>query len=258
MQQSNFPWRTAILGIVVVIIALLIWHFASKSRDDVRNTVTTIADVVKKTAPEIAEKFKTGRITETFRESVIQVKSTGGDILELATSRNDETFTRSEENKAFRGYLNLGTTTSEIRVPVTFRYHLRLSDPWTLEARSNVCRVLAPPIRPSLPPALHTDQMVKRTESGWAEFNSQQKMQELEKTITPKLNERAMDETHLALVREQCRKSVAEFVKAWLMKEDYWRTDGFSSIIVRFPDEKAQGAVPAFSDQPTIRLENAK
>jgi hypothetical protein len=82
--------------------------------------------------------------------------------------------------------------------------------------------------------------------------------QELEKTITPKLNQRAMDETHLALVREQCRKSVAEFVKAWLMKEDYWRTDGFSSIIVRFPDEEAQGAVPAFTDQPTIRLENVK
>ena len=248
------------VGVVVIIISLLVWQFASRSRDQFKDSVTSVANFVKTTAPAIAEKFKTGQITETFRESVVQVKSTGGDLLELATIKNDETFTKSEENRAFWGRLDLGTTTSEIRVPVTFRYHLRLSDPWTLETRSNVCVVLAPPIRPSLPPALHTDQMVKRTDSGWAEFKAQQKMNELEKSITPKLDQRSGDETHLALVREQCRQSVAEFVKTWLMKEDHWREDRFSSIIVRFPDEREPGSgkTVAFPDQTTITLKGSQ
>jgi hypothetical protein len=41
------------------------------------------------------------------------------------------------------------------------------------------------------------------------------------------------------LVREEGRKTVAEFVRDWLLREDQWRTDRFHTIKVIFADEPA-------------------
>jgi len=127
-------------------------------------------------------------------------------------------------------------------VPVTYRYHLRLSDPWRLDVSGQTCIVVAPVIRPSLPPASHTDKMEKKSDEGWGRFNAREQMTDLEKSITPTLTGYAADEKHLAFVREQCRKTVAEFVKTWLLKEDHWRSDRFHAIKVIFADET--NAVP--------------
>jgi hypothetical protein len=79
--------------------------------------------------------------------------------------------------------------------------------------------------------------MEKRAERGWARFNASEQMADLEKSITPTLNKYAANAKHLSLVREECRKSVAEFVRDWLLKEDQWRTDRFHTIKVVFSDE---------------------
>src|SRR5204863_7545034 len=144
-----------------------------------------------------------------------------------------------------------GKTVSEIRVPVTYRYHLRLSDPWQLDVLGQSCIVFAPRIRASLPPAIHTDRMEKNSEAGWGRFNAREQMTDLEKSITPTLSQYASDGKHTALAREQCRKTVAEFVKTWLLKEDHWRTDRFRTIKVIFADET--NAVPE-QVLPTIQL----
>jgi hypothetical protein len=157
-------WIAAVLlviGIVVALVAIGIFETASP-----------ILSVIK-SLPEIAGKFKTGTITTTFKESIPEVTSTQGDILELATSRSDEFFRREDSMSILRNTIFLGATVSEIRVPVTFRYHVRLSDSWRLAARGNVCVVLAPRVRPSQPPAIHTDLMEKMSENGWARFNKE-------------------------------------------------------------------------------------
>jgi hypothetical protein len=56
----------------------------------------------------------------------------------------------------------------------------------------------------------------------------------------------------VGLVRETCRKRVAEFVRDWLLREDQWRSDGFSGITVTFEDE---GKDPASLPSPTLRRE---
>ena len=53
-------------------------------------------------------------------------------------------------------------------------------------------------------------------------------MSTLEKSLTPRLNGYARTEEHLGVVREHARKTVAEFVRQWLMKEDHWREDRFA------------------------------
>jgi len=80
--------------------------------------------------------------------------------------------------------------------------------------------------------------MEKKSAQGWGRFNARQQMDELEQSITPTLINYAHDENHLSLVREACRKTVAEFVRDWLLKEEQWRTDRFHTIKVVFEDEQ--------------------
>jgi hypothetical protein len=252
--RKSFPWATAMIAAALVIIAAFALFAYLKTLRGVKDT----ADKVISAVPEIARNFITGNITHTFRESIPQITSTQGDILELAVSRCDETFKRTDEKWAGWGWVYLGTTVAEIRVPVSFRYHLRLSDPWRLAARDQVCLVMAPAIRPTLPPAIHTDELERRAESGWARFDKNDQLDALERSMTPTLNQRARDPAHLQLVREACRQSVAGFVKKWLMREGQWRSDRFTSIVVLFPDEAAVSSdndLSLLRHEPTLRLE---
>ena len=239
-RPRTFPWKTAIIALTVIILALIgAWLLTAPARE----------------ARAVAEKFRTGHITTTFIEDIPVVTSTHGDILELATLTSTETFGREESTTLAWGYLPTSTTTAEIRVPATYRYHLRLSGNWHLATRGNVCVVLAPPIEPSLPPAIDTARMEKRAASGWASFDKNQMLDALEKSITQHLSKRAANDKHLNLVREQCRRSVAEFVQKWLMKNLQW-PEKLNAIVVVFPDEKefsTDAALSGYSAQPILQ-----
>ncbi|MEM7352666.1 MAG: hypothetical protein AAF657_17840, partial [Acidobacteriota bacterium] len=178
-----------------------------------------------------------GDVTESFIASIPEIHGTGAGNLELATSDVVETFTRSDERFVLWDRVSLGTTTTEIKVPVTYRYHLQLADPWQVEVSGQVCLVRAPAIRPTQPPAIHTDRMERRAEESWLRFDADEQFAELQQTITPRLIERARDERHIALVREESRRTVAEFVRTWLLKEGQWSNDRFHTIKVVFADE---------------------
>jgi len=200
----------------------------------------------------VAEKFHSGTITNRFLAAIPELSSARTGLLELATAQVTETFIRSEEKRIFWDWISLGETVTEIRVPVTYRYHVRLADPWRLETSGQTCVVHAPSLRPSLPPAIRTEKMEKKTERGWLESNADQQMTDLEKSITPTLEEYAKDKHHLDFVREECRKTLAEFVKSWLLKEDYWRSDRFHTIVVLFEDETS---VAPERERPTLQLQ---
>jgi hypothetical protein len=238
--RRQFPWVTAIIAATVLALALigaallfLSWHKLGA----------------------LAGQFKTGHITTTFSEDIPTIVSTHGDVLELATLTSTETFTREDTTTYAWGYLPASTTTAEIRVPVTYRYHLRLSEPWHLATRGNVCIVQAPQFQASLPPAIDTGRMEKRAANGWATFDKTVLLDELEKDITRHISKRATDPKHLDLVREQCRKSVAEFVKKWLADKLQW-PDRINAIIVVFPDEKSfnnDADLSGYSAEPILQ-----
>ncbi len=238
--RRQFPWATAILAATVIALALIAagllvksWHFFGA----------------------VAERFRTGQITTTFSEDIPIIVSTHGDVLELATLTSMETFSHEEITTYAWGYLPASTTTAEIRVPVTYRYHLRLSDPWRLATRGNVCIVQAPQFQASLPPAIDTGRMEKRAESGWASFDKNVVLDALEKDITRHISKRAMDPRHLDLVREQCRRATAEFVKKWLADKFQW-PNRINAIIVVFPDEKSfrnDDALMNYSAEPILK-----
>jgi hypothetical protein len=155
------------------------------------------------------------------------------------------TFSKSDTRKILWDWVSLGETVSEIRVPATYRYHVQLDGYWKLEVHDHICMVIPPSIRPSLPVAIYTDQMEKKTTSGWARFDKQDQLDELERSITPRLNEIANDQKHLSEARDKGRVTIAKFVRAWLLREGQWGGEQFTSIIVVFPDEPTQGLPPA-------------
>ncbi|MGA3182425.1 MAG: hypothetical protein ABSF38_19020 [Verrucomicrobiota bacterium] len=239
----RFPWKTIIFSITVVCIALI-------GAVVILRPINLVGNFFSK----IPEAFRTRHITTTFLEDIPTFTSTHGNVLELATAQANETFT-SEDTQTLL-HIPMGTTTAEIRAPVTFRYHILLSDPWKLAAKGNICYVCAPQFRPTQPPAIETGKMEKHAESGWARFDKNQKLDELERQMTGMLVHRAEDKNHLDLVRESCRMSVAEFVKAWLIQRAQW-TNTFSAIVVSFPDEQTfqPGQPPAtHHERPTIQI----
>src|SRR5439155_746151 len=251
LATYRWPLVIVVLGLLALFAVLAFLWVAKRAYEDTLTRGGRAGEFAAQKAEDVAEKFMRGNITRTFVAAIPEISTTGAGNLELATSDQTETFRAEDEKSILWDKLYLGKTVSEIRVPVTYRYHLRLADPWRLDVSGQSCIVVAPSIRPSLPPAIHTDRMEKRSDEGWARFNAREQMAGLEKSITPTLSTYAVDKKHIDLVREQCRRTVAEFVKTWLLKEDHWRTDRFHAIKVIFADET--NAAPE-QVAPTIQL----
>ena len=248
-------WRWPLVIVLVTLFALIAFIVSLKTSKQVYDETLDRAgkglDRAGAVARDIASRFQSGTITETFTAAIPKLKGTGMGNLELATAEATESFSRMDSKTIAWDLLYLGTTETEIKVPVTYRYHLRLADRWRLNVSNQTCIVYAPAIRPSLPPAIHTDQMQKRSDPGWARFNVGEQMNELEQSITPTLRRYAGDPRHMGMVRETCRKTVAEFVRNWLLQENQWRRDRFHTIKVIFPDE---AGVDVSQVEPTIQI----
>ena len=225
-------WAVMLLIALMLTTGALVWFFL----DTIKSGALWLRDLTGHLTHQ--------QITETFRQSVTEIISTNGDILEVAMMQTDETLTKVDMKTAFNDLLNLGTTLSEIRAPVVYRYHVRLSDPWQVSVDHGVCTVLAPALRPSLPPAIRTEGMEKKSEAGWLRFNAAENLAALEKGLTPALEKRAGDAAHLHLIRESARKSVAEFVKNWLLNSSAQRAEPIRTITVIFPDEAKNTTPP--------------
>lgn len=188
---------------------------------------------------QLAAGFTSTTITETFTAAIPKL-GTEGMLLEVAQLEATETFERRDERWAFFDLVPLGMTISEIRVPVIYRYHLRLEDRWTLDLREGICLVQAPTIRPTQPPAIHTDGMEKRIEGSWLRFDEAEVMEDLEQSLSFRLSARAGSPERLDLVRETCRTRVAEFVRSWLLAEEQWGQGRIVTVEVVFVDEDAR------------------
>jgi hypothetical protein len=240
-------WLGLMILAALIIAGILLWKILSASL----STADKGMDFLK----SLPEKFQSHHITETFLSTITQITPTNGDILEVAVVERDESVSRFDMKTLFNDLIYLGSTVSEIRVPVVYRYHIRISDDWQLSTRGNVVTVIAPVIRPSLPPAIRTDRMEKRTESDWLRFNVKENLAALEKSLTPTFEARADNPGHINSARDASRKAVARFVQQWLLRERQWRPDGFNTIVVVFADEPAARDAGEMTKEPaTITL----
>jgi len=221
---------------VVVAILVIGWLIVQSILRIGSETALEVVDRTTEAVNQLGAGFNSTTITETFI-TAIPALGTDGMLLELAQLEATETFERRDEKRGFYDLVPLGTTVSEIRVPVTYRYHLRLDDHWKLSVQDGVCRVQAPPIRPTLPPAIHTDGMEKRIEGSWLRFDEHDVMNDLEQSLSLRLSARAGSPRQIDLVREICRTRVADFVRSWLLAEAQWGQGRIVAVDIVFADE---------------------
>jgi len=264
---ERLRWPLAFLGAIISIslTVVFIWDRSHTAVESQLEEATHLAQGLVEKAESIAQGFRTGQITQTFVASLPTIQGSGSGRLELATLDTTERFRSEDQLKIWWDHVSLGTTVSEISVPVTYRYHLKLDEEWSLSVSNQTCLVTAPRVRPTIPPSIDTGQMEKSTQNGWARFNAHEQLDALEKSLTSTLVQFAEDEARVALVREEARKTVATFVKNWLLRENQWRSDRFHTVLVRFADERPpdptqslQQELPRFSSDkpPTAPEEN--
>ena len=207
--------------------------------------LAAIAFLGRKQQPLVTEpslKFTNENITQRFTASLPEICPVLN--LELGLCKQVETFIVTSERRALWGIVNLGTSVAQITVPVSYRFHVRVRDAWKLETVGDRVIVHAPVLRPALPPAIHMDELQRLEKRGWCRCSTTELMADLERRITPTLIAYANDPRRLNLVRDTCRKSVAEFVQLWLEREGQWGTTGFTQIQVKFAEEAILPTIP--------------
>jgi hypothetical protein len=239
----SFRWPTLVFALAA--LSYMAYVRSCRVAAESPDPVSAALDRGQRAAVTIAEGFRRGRITQTFVAAIPRLVEGSGMSLEVAAFEATETLSRTDERRVLWDLVDLGTNETEIRVPVTYRYNVPLDADWSLDVRDHACIVRAPAIRATLPPAIHTDRMEKRSTRGWLRFDVDEQMEELERSITPTLSERAVRRETIELVRETARRRVGEFVQRWLVGEDHWREDRFRSVTVIFADEAvADGELP--------------
>jgi len=171
----------------------------------------------------------------------VVMRSAGG-LLEIATVTVHERFRRTDTREFWA--IPLGTTVSIIQVPVTYRYHIERAGEWPIHVDGTTAVVRAGDVKPSLPAAIDTSKMEKYTQSGWARFNKDENLRQLERSITPELRTRANDPAIRQLALDAGRQTVREFVTTWLLKEQGWKRDADHKVIVLFPGERQSRGGP--------------
>ncbi len=186
----------------------------------------------------------TGRLTVATADVPIVMHTSGG-RLEVATVTATEAFKPDAPPKSFLG-VDLGKTVSNVKAKVVYRYHIEMAKEWPIKVQGTTAIVETAEIKPTLPVAFDTATMEKQTNSGWARFDKHENLDELERRLSPKLEERAYGYKGLAL--ESARKSVGDFVRTWLMKEQHSQQAVMYQVQVVFPGEPSPLATTGRSD----------
>jgi len=184
-------------------------------------------------------KFNGAAVEKDFIASIPAIFRTPGGNLELAGLNATETFISSDTAKM--PFLNLNipgaTTTVIITVPVVYRYYVPLREQWDIAVQENACVIVAPELRPMLPPAIQSESMQIKTIEGPLAFDGAEQQAKLLQGITPQLEANARDSTKIKLVRQEARKTVAEFIQTWLLQRGDWGERKIENIKVFFRGE---------------------
>ena len=177
--------------------------------------------------------------------SVPLVMHTSGGRLEVATVTVTEAF-KLANPKELLG-INLGTTVSQVQVPVIYRYFIEMAKEWPITLAGQTLIVQAGEIKTQLPVAFDTRTIEKYTTSGWARFNKTENLDKLERSLSPLLEARAPGYKKLAI--ESARKSVSDFVTSWLLKH-HPQPDGTAPRVQVYFPEESTAAISLNTAQP--------
>lgn len=225
------PWLF-LIALVIVVGALVAYLRPFQTGERIAENAKDLGvAIVERLRPEI----QTSNFTQ-WRE--LSVKPSEGNLLEIATAESRETFSSTTNLKLFDRIVPGSKAVLEITVPATYRYHIDLDDDWQIHTEGKRVVVRAPRIRPTLPVAFDTAGVERMTSAGWARWDLDEGLAELEKGITEQLENRASDPATVAKIRDAGRLAVARFVRTWLLSRSAWGKERFEEIVVVFEGEE--------------------
>lgn len=165
----------------------------------------------------------------------VEVIRTPGGLLQVSTIKSPETFQATTDHR-FLG-VDLGQTTTQIRVPAVFNYHVELAPQWKVTVHANEVLVIAPAIKPTLPVAIDTARLEKFSSGTWSLFTGPGELDALQRSITQTLALKAATPSYLAFQRAAARETIQEFIAKWLLTQKQFDALAKPSIRVFFADE---------------------
>jgi hypothetical protein len=192
----------ATIAVCVVLSLLAVWMIVREGGQQANRLVESIAHGGGRT------------VSESFREYLVAVRAAKGDELLVAEVAAVNEIARSDTRREFWTGLSLGTTTVSIRYPVTYRYAVRISDPWLLRVSGDIVLVRRPQLRP-IEPAIDTRGLDIHSANGWLRWNQDDERDRLLQQLTPDAIARASE--HAATARPHADSAVAAFVRGWLL-----------------------------------------
>ncbi len=234
-QQS---WARATMWMVVVgILALNAVIFLRTCTAIPGKTLDKAGQVIDKAGhalSNIAAAFNQGTITTVFLSYATTISN--HQHLQVATLRQTEVFTRTNQPSTAFGYVPLPDVVVEARAPVEYTYYLDFNASWRFVLKDGVILVTAPPLHFNKP-AVDASAISYEVRKGL--IKTAEAQENLKRSITSLVTIRARE--NVPLVRENARKQTAEFVENWLMKSF---TDARQHPVkVYFADEKLPDAL---------------
>lgn len=179
------------------------------------NQASQLVDASASGMARLIAAIKQDNVVQTFAEHLESIKADTQGRLLVAEVKSNEDFSDTDSNL-------LGTTSSEIRAPVTYDYYVALSEPWSFQINTTpggavTCAVLAPNLQALPTPGIDTSHMEIKSENGWLRWDKDDVEANLLHTLTPKASARAVQ--RLPEFFPQAREGVEKFVKNWILKE---------------------------------------
>jgi hypothetical protein len=165
----------------------------------------------------------------------IVIMHTEGGLLQVSTLQTNEVFNATKPHHILG--LDLGKTTTQIRVPATYTFHIALAPEWRVSVKGDQVTVIAPPVKPNLPVAIDTTRLERFAAGAWSFLTAESELDALQRSITPILAKKSASLSYIGLQREEARKTVKEFVGKWLLSQTRFKQVTIKHVNIFFADE---------------------
>lgn len=175
----------------------------------------------------------TEHLNISFTTYLNQIK--GSKKLQLAEITSTEVIERTSEFSIFWNLVRLPDVVVQARIPTTYTYSINLEDPFKIEIHGSQVVVRAPALTPGVPAPNVSGISYEVTEKSLFR-DSSAALEELRKTITPLLNQRAELNTKLAMAH--ARKELISLTEIWIKQNPQFNSISKNDIEVVFSNEK--------------------
>jgi hypothetical protein len=190
--------------------------------------------------PRLLSRLITEDVNDRFSSYATTIS--GKQSLQVARLNRMEVYERTSKAQAFG--ISLPDVIVSVQFPVEYNFNVSLAAPWKFEKRNKVLWVYAPELS-SQTPAVNISEMKFEIRKGSFLRNENDVKEKLQKELTGYLAENSI--LLREQVRSESRKSVEQFVRAWVASQFADADTQNLPIKVLFPGESADATNSALT-----------